>query len=66
MATCCHHGAERAFRLDFDKSVKSSFLRLMINIQGCHQTINIVAGDKVTFLLKKWPDDFGGNGTQTL
>jgi hypothetical protein len=25
----------------------------MINIQGCHQTINIVAGNKVTFLLKE-------------
>jgi hypothetical protein len=33
---------------------QSPFLRLMINIQGCHQTINIVAGDKGTFLLKKW------------
>jgi hypothetical protein len=30
----------------------------MINIQGCHQTINIVAGDKVTFLLKELSQTF--------
>jgi hypothetical protein len=32
----------------------------MINIQGCHQTINIVAGDKVNFLLKQLSHVFGG------
>jgi hypothetical protein len=30
----------------------------MINIQGCHQTINIVAGDKDTFLLKELSQTF--------
>jgi hypothetical protein len=30
----------------------------MINIQGCHQTINIVAGYKVTFLLKELSQTF--------
>jgi hypothetical protein len=30
----------------------------MINIQGCHQTINIVAGDKVTVLLKELSQTF--------
>jgi hypothetical protein len=30
----------------------------MINIQGCDQTINIIAGDKVTFLLKELSQTF--------
>jgi hypothetical protein len=30
----------------------------MINIQVCHQTINIVAGDKVTFVLKELSQTF--------
>ena len=30
----------------------------MINIQGSHQTINIVVSDKVTFLLKELSQTF--------
>jgi hypothetical protein len=38
-----------AWPIKFDESVKSPLLRFIINIQACHQTMNVVPIDKVTF-----------------